>query len=232
VFRQIRRLRDRGVAFCPASGRQYNSLRRLFAPVADELCYLCENGGALYGPGNPGPLLDRTPLPREEALALCADILAREGCEVLISGVNTSYLCPRRYDLSRHLRDEVGNRVTVLDAPEDTPEEIVKVSLYTAPPVEPFREEFRLRWGNRFRVAVSGANWLDFTIADKGSGLRRICGALGVPMESVMAIGDNDNDLSMLLCAGRPVIMENAAEPLRARFPEHCLRVEDTLALL
>lgn len=35
LFGLIRRLRDRGVLFCPASGRQYHSLRRLFAPVAD-----------------------------------------------------------------------------------------------------------------------------------------------------------------------------------------------------
>ena len=30
--------------FCPASGRQYHSLRGLFAPVQDELAYLCETG--------------------------------------------------------------------------------------------------------------------------------------------------------------------------------------------
>ena len=41
---EIRRLREKGVLFCPASGRQYHSLRRLFAPAADELTYLCENG--------------------------------------------------------------------------------------------------------------------------------------------------------------------------------------------
>lgn len=32
VFRQIRRLSAQGVIFCPASGRQYHSLRNLFAP--------------------------------------------------------------------------------------------------------------------------------------------------------------------------------------------------------
>ena len=51
IFPLLRRLTERGVLFCPASGRQYHSLRRLFAPVADDMCYLCENGSILFGPG-------------------------------------------------------------------------------------------------------------------------------------------------------------------------------------
>ena len=34
IFDQIRALHQRGIWFCPASGRQYTSLRKLFAPVA------------------------------------------------------------------------------------------------------------------------------------------------------------------------------------------------------
>ena len=32
IFEQIRALHQRGIWFCPASGRQYTSLRKLFAP--------------------------------------------------------------------------------------------------------------------------------------------------------------------------------------------------------
>ena len=48
IFDQIRALHDRGILFCPASGRQYTSLRKLFAPVADCCIFLCENGGVIY----------------------------------------------------------------------------------------------------------------------------------------------------------------------------------------
>ena len=34
IFEQIQALHQRGIWFCPASGRQYTSLRKLFAPVA------------------------------------------------------------------------------------------------------------------------------------------------------------------------------------------------------
>ena len=65
IFEEIHRLKQRGILFCPASGRQYHSLRRLFAPAADELTYLCENGAVLFGPGNPGRLLGKTVMERD-----------------------------------------------------------------------------------------------------------------------------------------------------------------------
>ena len=70
LFSLIRRLRERGVIFCPASGRQYHSLRALFAPVCDELTYLCENGAILYGPGpeDSAPVLGKTVMERSMAL--------------------------------------------------------------------------------------------------------------------------------------------------------------------
>ena len=43
TLEEIRRLREKGILFCPASGRQYHSLRRLFAPVQDEIAYICED---------------------------------------------------------------------------------------------------------------------------------------------------------------------------------------------
>ena len=39
VFQEIIRLQGLGILFCPASGRQYSSLRKLFSPVADSLYF-------------------------------------------------------------------------------------------------------------------------------------------------------------------------------------------------
>ena len=42
MFDLIWKFQKQGVLFCAASGRQYNSLRGLFAPMADDLLYVCE----------------------------------------------------------------------------------------------------------------------------------------------------------------------------------------------
>ena len=53
AFELIDELHRRGIVFMPASGRQYASLRYLFAPVADELAYVCENGALVRARGMP-----------------------------------------------------------------------------------------------------------------------------------------------------------------------------------
>lgn len=50
----------------------------------------------------------------------------------------------------------------------------------------------------------------------KGAALEFLCGQLGVPASRVMAIGDNENDLSMLSFAGVPVAMGNAPDAVKA----------------
>ena len=228
LFDQIRRLRERGIRFCPASGRQYSSLRRLFAPVADELSYLCENGAVVWGAGSPGAVLSKTVMERSRALALCGTILAQPRCEVLISGANTSYLCPKQGDIVDHMRDFVGNNVTILKTPEEVPEDMVKVSAYCRDGAAAMVPILSPGWED-FHPAVAGEKWLDFTLADKGIGLRSLCAALGVDLSEVMAFGDNDNDLPMLELAGRPYIMEQASPMLTARFSQRCSSVESVL---
>ena len=231
IFEHIRRLEERGVLFCPASGRQYQSLRQLFAPVADRVPFLCENGGVVYGPGDPGPVWSKTVMDRTLAEALSRDIMAQPGAEVLISGANTSYLCPKGPDFEAHIRWFTGNNICVLAGPEEVPEEIIKVSAYCPDILERVRETLCPRWEEHFHAAVAGEAWLDFTLSDKGTGLDQLCRRLEIGPDQVMAFGDNFNDVPMLALAGRPYIMETAHPQLRERFPV-CSSVEEILRTL
>ena len=130
LFDEICRLKRQGILFCPASGRQYHSLRQLFAPVADRIPFICENGAVVFGPGDPGPALVKTVMDRRLAVELCRGIMALPEVEVLISGANTSYLCPKRESFVSEVRDGLGNSAVVVERPEDVPEDIIKVSAY------------------------------------------------------------------------------------------------------
>lgn len=231
VFEEIDRLERKGILFCPASGRQYASMRKLFAPVADKVPFLCENGAVVYGPGSPGPVLGKTVMGQERAVALCREIVDAPGLEVLISGENTSYLCPKRDKLLPLMRGR-GNNIVLLDRPEDVPEDIVKIAAFHPNGTDTARRLLLPRWGQVFHAAIAGEEWLDFTLADKGSGLDKLCAALGVGLDEVASFGDNFNDESMLSIVGQPWIMEGADPVLKERFPNHCRRVADVLRSL
>lgn len=231
LFPLIRRLRAAGFLFCPASGRQYHSLRHLFAPVADELAYLCENGAVVMGPGSEetAPLLCMTAMPRDGALALCRAIAALPGCEAFVSGVRVGYVSGCAEEFGRLLTQTAGNLVRRIPRFEDVPEEMVKVSAFCPNGTQPVRAVLGPRFAGRFRMAEGGPTWLDFTCADKGIGLRGLCAALGVPPEETAAFGDNWNDVPMLELVGYPYIMSTADPALLERFPRHCAAVCEEL---
>lgn len=232
IFHHIYRLKRQGILFCPASGRQYTSLRRLFAPVADEVPFLCENGAVVYGPGSPGPILSKTVMDRRLSEELCGDILALPEAEVLISGADTSYLCPKGPGVEDQIRWFLGNSTAVVPTPQQVPEDIIKISAYCPTRLKQAQMALFPKWERHFRCAVAGDVWLDFTLADKGSGLACLCSALGIRLEDTMAFGDNYNDISMLERAGRSYLMESAAPELRARFSTRCGTVAEVLETL
>lgn len=55
----------------------------------------------------------------------------------------------------------------------------------------------------------------------KGSGIGRVCAALGIPIEDTVAVGDSANDYGMFAAAGLSVAMDNATDDVKA----HCRMV-------
>jgi len=227
LFPLIRRLQRAGVVFCPASGRQYHAMRDLFAPMADELHFLCENGAVVFGPGSEerSPVLSLTAMDRADAIALSRDIMADPDCEVLVSCLRKSYFCTPSEELRQQLVEGYGYILEYIERPEDIPGDILKVSAFC--PNGPREAAARLgaRWGEKLRICVGGPVWLDFSVSEKGAGLLDLCRKLEIDLSEVMAFGDSENDVSMLQAAGVPYLMDIAAPHLKALFPRRCSNV-------
>ena len=151
IFDQIRALHDRGILFCPASGRQYTSLRLLFAPVADCCVFLCENGGVLFKDEH---CIAENPMPRALAEEIAHDLWDRSDGqgEVMLSGQNCAYLMERGLGMLDRIQF-IGNRYKVISDPSEIPEEIVKVSVYLHEGVEKYADRFQRctdRWTIRW----------------------------------------------------------------------------------
>ena len=229
-FAEARRLMDMGIIVTTASGRQYDSLRRLFAPIVDDIYYICENGAVVYGPGKSGEIIYKSVIDRPTSLRLCHEILDRPDCELLISGANMSYVCPKGDEIVDELVNYIGNRVTVLSCPEDMPEDFLKISARCTSGAANLEPIMAPHWSDRFSVAVAAKLWLDFTIANKATGIEALCAHLGISTDDVAAFGDNFNDTEMLDLVGHPYVMENGATPLLEKYTNHCARVDEVLA--
>lgn len=226
----IELLCDRGIFFMPASGRQYPNLRRLFAPVADRILYLCENGSLVMKDDRP---IEKKIFSRGLAMELCHAILDQEDCEVLISGERTSYILPKKDSYRRYLEETVRNNITVVRTPEEIPEEIMKISFYTGKENRDIvGDALAQRFGGRAWMVVSGLEWIDFAPVgtSKASALAAVGKQLGIAPEEMAAFGDNENDRTMLEFVGHPYLMKECNPSMEdLKRAKRCTTVEEEL---
>lgn len=213
--RLIRRLKEeKNILFCAASGRQYANLRRLFAPVQDEISYLCENGCLCYVNGE---LIHKEQMDRNLGQELLKAILETDGAEALLSCENTHYIQPKDVRFENYMRNVVRNDITVIPDILNTPEAYLKVSLFEKGGLHD-TDKWKERFGRRCTVVTGGSEWLDMMPQgiNKASGLQHILSSLGISASECMAIGDNDNDREMLELAGFPAAVRSAKPSIRA----------------
>ena len=154
----IYRLKQKGIYFLAASGRQYANLQRLFAPVKDEIVYMCENGCLSFFQGE---MIYKETMSRELGHEILQAIREKEGCEILLSGVDTSYLQPKKMSYYYHMRDVVKNNVTLVSDIFQVQEEYMKISVYEEKGIEGSAGYWQERFGDRVTAVTSGNEWLD-----------------------------------------------------------------------
>lgn len=212
IFPMILRLKEAGIAFAACSGRQYTNLRRLFRPVADDMMFICENGAlCVRGDGT----FDTTPIPAAYTEEIMHDILS-EGMNLLVSGTRSAYIPDRNRDFSDDIIYRLRNTVTILRDLDELPEQPIKISgMIRADRMADVSARLQVKWSGILSCVVAGPEWLDFTVADKGTGLKKLLNSLGIRPEDAAAFGDAFNDEAMLDLVGHPYIMRNAVPEMK-----------------
>ncbi len=207
----------RGVTVCPASGRQYATLRRELG--RDDLVYVAENGAYVVRDGTTLAVDGLDAGAARDVVRAVRD-LATAGADVgvVLCGRRSAYV--ERTD-ARFLAQcmpyyALLEQVTDLTAVEDT---VLKVAVHDFGPAEVGAGPALARFDEVAHVLVSGAHWVDVMspTADKGHALREVQRALGVGPEQTVAFGDYHNDIGMLAAARWSFAMDNAHPDVRSR---------------
>lgn len=209
----IHRLREeKNILFLAASGRQVDNLERLFAPIKDEIAYLCENGCLSF---YQGVKIHQEYMDHELGQSIMRTIQETDGAEVLLSGVHTSYIQPKDMSYYYHMKDVVKNNVTLVPDILKTDEPYFKVSLYEPKGLHDV-DWWQKKFGDQATVVTSGNEWMDCMPkgVNKGTALDKVLRYLGIAPDEVIAFGDNFNDKEMLEMVGTPVAMESAKEEI------------------
>ncbi|WP_231505151.1 Cof-type HAD-IIB family hydrolase [Cellulomonas sp. URHE0023] len=204
-------LAARGIALCPASGRQFAALRRQIG--RPELVYIAENGAYV--------VRDDTEV-SSETLSLQT---AHDAIRILRSAHHLdtgTVLCGKRSAYVERTDDvflaqvhPYYARLELVDDLIGVDDEILKVAVHDFGPVE---QGAGALLADVDGAVVSGEHWVDLMnpVADKGLALRHVQDSLGVTREQTMAFGDYLNDVGLLDAAHWSFAMDNAHPDVRA----------------
>jgi hypothetical protein len=226
----LRHAHEAGVEILLVTGRRHS-----FAlPIAEQLgfdLWLISSNGAVTRSSS-GELFHRDLLPAGTARGLCAAMREFRGNTVLTFDTETkgALVLERMDELNGSIQRWLEKNMQFID---------FVVPIENALVSDPVQAMFcgtiaRMRGALQTLAQCELADHItvlrteypvrDLCIVDvlnqgcsKGHALERWAGYRGIPREQVMAIGDNYNDIEMLVFAGIPVIMGNASAELRNR---------------
>ena len=138
------RLKERGIRFAPASGRQYASLRRTFAPWKDELIFVAENGTMVMEGGRE---IFSSGIERTLVLDALRTGMELPGVQMVMCGKKSGYILSR--DNVPAFRHELDQYVTVSSVVEDfagVEDVLIKIAC---------RSHYRVRSGSISLTSVS-----------------------------------------------------------------------------
>jgi len=224
----LQRLRERGIAFAPASGRQLATLQATFAGVDDELDYIAENGAYVVR-GDVEVSSDALePAFAASVVSRLRDFVAAGSLRagIVVCGKTSAYIETDDAEFVAEVDKYYAKlqRVPDLLAVDD---QILKLAIYdfdggeahTAPAFADVRATHQ--------VVVSGQHWVDIMNAtvNKGVALRNLQAALGVTRAQTAAFGDYLNDIELLQAADWSYAMAEAHPDVvavaRHRAPSH-----------
>ena len=199
-----------------ASGRQYFALQEMFSEIADDLIFLCDNGGFVF---EKGEAIYKNVV-SDELLEKClAYIDTLPGVVTFFCGAKAAYVRPTTEAVYNEAAHYYARLETVDDlmacAKEDS---IVKIAVYVeSQEAEALYNEF-INLGNELAIVLSGCGWIDISnvSASKGDAIKIVQERLGVSRENSIAFGDYLNDYTLLQECEESYAMSNGHPDLKA----------------
>ena len=219
IYKEILRLREKGIQFAAASGRQWVSIERLFEPIKEKIFYLSDNGAYI---GCHGRNLFLTPIDRELVMEMVDDIRKRPDLDLMISGPDVVYLETDNEEFCRWLTDSYRFRIKQVKDLKQVDDQFIKAAVYRPHNVEEGGREIREKYKDRLKITIAGDMWMDCMAqnVNKGQAIQTLQESLEILPEETMAFGDQLNDIEMLNRAYYSFAIGNARPEVKeaARF--------------
>lgn len=218
----VKAAQDAGVEVVICSGRPYNAIVDILNELGlnnPENHSITYNGGMVVQ-NKSQKIISSSHLTFEETIELYEYFLSLGMPVGCIDAEVGYYFDDFSYETSRYVRDQ--NKLDHIrrdadDLPADSVFYKLVMAMDTGEVLQEHMDNMDTDLYEKYSIMRSHPHQLELMPKgiDKGAGLRSLCEHLGLSMESVMGIGDEENDIGMLESVGFPVVMANGSEKLK-----------------
>ncbi len=199
---------QKNILFAIATGRQFYNVIQLFDKIKERTLFLAENGTYGFYQGNE---IFVNPLTKLDAIRFIK--IGREipNSNLIFCGKNSAYVESDNIIFLTEVRKyyqklEIVSDLTLVE------DEVLKITICDFGDVPTNSYLFFKEFEINFKVAISGAIWLDITnfTANKGIAISKIQKQFNITEEETMVFGDFLNDFEMMQTAKYSYAMHNA----------------------
>lgn len=223
MFELIKKLKQKGILFCAASGRQYQSIANMFEPVKDDIIFLAENGAHIRYQNKDICLIEM----EREHIEEIVHTIRKENPDgdYIVSTNDGSIMDSKNQEFIDLIKYGYRNKFRLV---EDVLEEnvpIIKVAAFKKGSIRELGEGVLIpAFCDRVKATMAGEEWVDYMAAsvDKGNALQTVQRYFNIKKEETIAFGDNSNDIGLLKAAGQGFAVENAIDEVKAYATDIC----------
>lgn len=215
--RLIKRAFDTGIHIIISTARNYGDVQNMCAALEINDPIICSNGAYIYERPN-GALWRKLCIPTHIAERICL-VADENGWELSTSVRQTTYFKQRPGQVLGPLAENIevvkNNSDAIVGKPHRIltwqPEaiEMLRELCHKEFPRECLTEIYYKPTGELHSLGIFACG------ADKGNALKAVLARMNIPIDCVMAIGDNTNDLKMFEFAAYRVAMGNGTADLK-----------------
>lgn len=228
IYDIILELKKHDIHFVVASGRQLDSQQLLFAPVANDISYISENGAICMHNGKQFVISE---FDQDFAMRIIEEVEKRPNCKLAVSTPSTQYIKSGDDDFFEHMSTHLKYNITAIDSFKDIGEPIVKIAFLDSITTQESYEHFKSLFGEEIKIANAGNLWIDFIPfeSNKGTALKFILEQMNLTSAEAISFGDQQNDIEMLEFTERSYAMAHAKPEIQKHATDITKSVEKTL---
>jgi hypothetical protein len=208
TFDVIQKMHKKDVRFVVASGRQYQSLRNKFAPIADEIAYIAENGAVVVLDGKE---IHKSVIEAKLIPEFIQDVRKIKNTHLVLCSKDCAYIETDNLAVLKEMQIYYANLEIVEDLTK-VDAEIIKLSVMHMEDSELTYAGLEAKWSQHLTIVITTPLWVDVynQSTSKGFALKKLQEHYGANFDNTMVFGDYFNDVSMMKEAKYSYAMANA----------------------